>query len=86
MAGKYRVMKADGTLLEEPVFVLRAQDLLAAGAVMVYAELVYTAANVLAKAGQADEASRLLTMAGEVREIGRSFYDWKLANSSKLPD
>jgi len=83
---KYKVTKLDGTELQEPFFVLRAQDILSAGAVMVYSELVYAAANALSTGGRTDEASRLMALAAEVREIGLSFYNWQLRNQTKLPD
>lgn len=73
--GKYRaiiVVKQDGTLLpdDEPVFVLRAQDILAPAALMQYADL-YEAVT-----GDSHHA-------GNIRDFARVMTTWE---PRKLPD
>lgn len=67
---------------EEPVFLLRAQDILAPAAVETYANLLRAAAQGTAGGFR----TRLLRQAEEVSSVGAGMIAWQSEHGAKLPD
>jgi hypothetical protein len=67
---------------DEPLFLIRGQDILGPSAVDGYAQLLESAALL----ADEDMSKRLMGQAIEVRNISASMVAWQAEHGSKIPD
>lgn len=78
------VMTGEPIPPDEPIFLLRAKDILSTGAIQSYAAMLKALSHAQEVAGDLDSAKRLDDGAYAIERFSHHFENWQLDNKEKV--